>query len=201
MRLLTPMEKGLRRLDTVLFDIKRQITRDLEKEQEEDRRKAESLLKLQKADKALLPQKIELAEKIMAWADEFSSSNVFRELIRLGLAGIYALPGIMLKIGPQGHHILLERDRGLWSQIALGDSGVLLYRYGFKQMCSPGGEKSFSTAGDLTDYFTHDYLRSLCSHIESGMVYRFIEKQCYQNADRLLSNYIGQETIDLEAME
>ena len=180
MRLLTPLEKGIKRMETVLFDIRRQVTRDLEKEQKEERKKAKQLARLKEKQDALMPEKLEIAQKIMTWAQEFSQSDPFKELLALGFSNE---DGLLIRIGPQAHRLDQKKNRGLWARTYVGQNGTLFYWTGYKWMARLEGAKEISSAQALAELFTHKSLESLCQYIDTGEVYRYIEEECYRNVD------------------
>jgi len=151
----------------------RQTTKKAEKQREvkergeetERWREEEKEKKFQESEQKLLPEKLELAERIFIWCREFSKTNEFKSLDESKLK-IYSSSIYALKRGG---------GDGCWSRFSIsieeGSVGVVIWD-GYKWM--PQKEKRFTKIGELANEVSYDYLSNLWKHIDSGRVYAYI---------------------------
>jgi hypothetical protein len=171
--------KGVQRLEMVLNDIERQISQDVQIDLQEEIKKAKHLAELKREQELLQPQKLELATKIINWAQEFSKHAIFQKLLMYGDID----DRLFIQIGPQSHRLDPKKNQGLWAKTYIGRNGYLYYLTGYKYMQRQEGALEISSIQYLAKFFTYSSLVDLWEYIDSGDIYFFIGCQCYEDID------------------
>lgn len=126
-----------------------------------------------------LDEKLELAEEIFEWCEEFSESKYFRELVEIDSKEVdVRLSGsergtLWIYSGGWGHK--KEDFRQHYSRLSLCSNGKLIYQPVVVGIGGggPAGKKiEFDQALDMAEKLTKDYLEKLHNYIQSGEIYR-----------------------------
>jgi len=165
------------KIDKLISKIESKKRKEAQAVAKEDKESEEEFQKLLKHEKAKHNEKIELLNKITNWANEFSSSQRFKKIMKI--MDCYN-DLIIFYYSKYGHidDILIEYV-GRWARIVIHKNGKLEYKSGYKWM---GFRVCFYLNKKNLEKIKYKFLKELWEHIDSGKIYDTIEDEIKENA-------------------
>ena len=157
--------QGIEELDDGFYEYEASQKKRKARERREELAEKEKRTAYKAREAKLLPKKIELYEKIIAWRDEFSKTEQFKKVFRVLEQTIIFNNGWASSEG---------NNFGGWSRLLLERNGRLTYEEGYKWIGVRSSFELTSNAEKESPFFSHKYLSELYDSIKSGEVYHTI---------------------------
>lgn len=163
--------KVLNKIDKLISKIESQRKAKALAEREENKKSKQKFQELLKLEKEKHQEKIELLNKILNWAYEFSKSSRFKKILKI-------IDDDELEIYSSGwEHIQAEIPKkapGFWARLFIDKKGRLEYKSGYKWM---GFRACFYLNKESIGRIKYEYLCNVWHYIDSGIVYHGIEDE------------------------
>lgn len=168
------------KIDKLISKVEAKKRKEALAEAKEDRESEEEFQKLLKYEKSKHNEKIELLDKILKWAADFSKSPRFKKIMKI----LDCYSDLIIFYSSWGHvddyeeYKKGEEDPGRWARICIDKKGNLEYKWGYKWM----GMQHFYLNKKNLEKIKYKFLKELWDHINSKKVLDDIESEIKRSA-------------------
>ncbi len=164
------------KIDELIKKIETERDRRILFEKKQNKKSKLEYLESVKFEKSKVSEKLELLDKILIWAREFSNTSRFNKILKItyGEAIIF-----YSRWGHLSDYSDVDEDPGCWARVVIDKKGVLEYQSGYKWM---GFRVCFYLNKENIEKIKYNFLKKLLDSLESGKVYDVIKGELKENA-------------------
>ena len=120
------------------------------------------------------PQRLEIAQKIFQWVNNFIKTELYLDLIKTKPVGLFGYRfGLQLYRSGWGHNGTTTFGRG-YNSIIYYENDLLIYRATYKWM-GETEHRALPNPQQMAKYLHLDYLNEFWKCLESGVIYQYIQ--------------------------